>query len=247
MTARGMILICLRLFVFVIWMSGLLLWPEEGPVVGGAACVLAVVAYTFLPRPRRPEGAMIYNRASAVVIADWMGIVLGSLMLALPVWAAPEMSDSAGVHPMAWLVWPMGLGFLSFSVIAWYYDCFTLEITAQGLRIETAWRHDSIAWADIERVGPWRRDVPRWMRRLVPMLVMTGNPTQAGAILMARDSKGMSIERKGAAPFVISVGGFEENAKRLLAEFMRRDVEIGRGLSYLKPARSRRRSKRERK
>jgi hypothetical protein len=235
MTGRGASLALLRVLVLALWLAGLLVLGRGGWVIAVTFCVAAVLSYTFLPRPEPAEGALTYDRAGAVVIPDWLGILLGSVLFALPVWAAPEHAADGWLHPMAWLVWPIGLLFLSFTVIGWRHEAFMLTIGPDGLAIDTGRKEHDIRWDEIAQVSPWSRDLPKWMRRLAPLLAATGNPGQAGAIMIARESRGLALHLESGRRFVISSEAFERNARRLMEEFQRREVEIGRGLSHLKP------------
>ncbi|TKZ20600.1 hypothetical protein FAP39_09925 [Shimia litoralis] len=236
MTSRGKYLFLIRALTFAILLLALLAIPRFGWWSASALIVGSVVVYFWAPRPARPAGSLSYDRVSAVVLPDWLGLIFGSIMCALPVWAAPSMGTSDWVHPMAWLVWPMGLCMASFTVIGWRYECLNFVVTPAHLSIDTGVAKYDIIWDDILGVSPWKRDLPRWMRRLTPILISMGHYTQAGAIVLARESSGISLERKGQKPFVISTDGFETNTQTLMAHMIARDIKIGRGLSHLAPS-----------
>ena len=229
MTGRGICLALIRLIVLFVLVFSLLTLEAGrlGPAVVLAAA--AVLIYAFAPRPALPNGAMTYHRLSAVILPDWMGLILTSLMLVLPVWAGPSQGVPTLLHPMAWLLWPMAAVFASFSVIAWRRDCVFLCLDDAGLTLDTGWRHLSIPWSQITRVSLWRRGLPRWMRRLVPLLVASGNPGPAGAILLARDSHGMVIERATAPGVILPLGGFEAHLRALASAFQARAIPVAPG------------------
>lgn len=235
MYRRGVELFLVRGVTAAFLIIGLVAFGKGAWVFGSCAMAVSVLAYAVWPRPAMPEGALRYGRIRAVVLPDWLGILLGSLMLVLPVWATSSLPVPAWVHPMAWLVWPMALVFFSFTVIGWQHDVFFLVIERDGLRIGTALRQRVIQWSEIEAVHPWRRDLPRWMRRLVPLLAATGHPLQAGSIMIARESRGLSLRVRGAAPVTISSDGFEQGARRLLAALSAQNITIAPGLSRLLP------------
>jgi len=236
MTSRGKYLFLIRALTFAILLLALLAIPRFGWWSASALIVGSVVVYFWAPRPQRPTGSLAYERISAVVLPDWLGLISSGLMCALPVWAAPAVATAVWVHPMAWLVWPMGLCMASFTVIGWRYECLNFVATPEHLHVDTGLAKYDILWNDILSASPWKRGLPRWMRRLTPILASMGYYTQAGAIALARDSSGIALERKGQKPFVISTDGFETNAQTLIAHMIAHNTKIGRGLSHLAPS-----------
>jgi len=232
-TRRGVHLAALRLVTFALVLAGLITLPNWP--VAGAILLLAVLFYAFAPRPPRPDGALVYDRGSAVIGPDWMGLIFGAGLAAMPIWARTDMTGITLVHPMAWLVWPMALVVLSFTVIGWRHDSFIVVLTPDHMFVDTGLRQHRLRYDDITAVGPWKRQLPTWVRRLVPFLIATGNPTQAGAILLARGSNGIALERQGARSFVISADGFDRQAKEIMTVLVHHNVAVRRGLSYLLP------------
>ena len=199
------------------------------------ACSAAIVFYVFFHKQPTRDEALTYHPWRAVIVTDWMGILLASAMFALPIWAASEWPGDGLFHSMVWLVLPMGLVFLAFTVVGWRHEAFELVIHPDALTIDTGAKRHHLSWADIEKVSPWRRDVPEWMRRLAPFLAASGHPLQAGAIMIARESTGLAIHHGAGKPIIIPTDAFEENARRLLADLVRNDVKIERGLTRLMP------------
>lgn len=235
MTRRGLYFAVLRVSVIVLWCAGLLALGRGFWLLAGIAAASAVAVYTFWPRQIVPQETMTYNRFSAIIGPDWLGILFGGVMIVLPFWAASDLTGDGWVHPMAWGLWPMAALCLSFTAIGWRHEAFILTIGEDGLSIDTGTQHLAIAWDSIDDVRPWRRDLPAWMRSLAPLLATSGHFLQAGAIMVARESRGMVIRQAGRKPVVIGIDAFEANAKRLMSEFLKRGIKIGRGLSHVTP------------
>lgn len=237
MTQRGISEALKRVCVLCIWIAGLYFLGVTGWLIGVGVCLLSMLVYSFWPAASFPKGTLRYSRFGAVVIPDWIGIIFSSLLFLLPVWAASDYGNRDDIHPMVWLVWPMGVVFLSITLIGWRYACLVYQLTPSSIVIDTGLRSLTIQFSDIEKVIPWHRKVPSWVRRLVPFLVLSGNFVQAGAVMLARDSSGFSLELKRGKSFVVPTDGFEENARVIVAALMKHEVKIGRGLSHLKPSR----------
>lgn len=226
MTAQGLYLLGLRLLVWFGLAIGLLECVRGGAAVGTALIVSAILAYAALPRPTAPVGAMRRDRASAVVIPDWLGLIFGSLLLVLPVWAADSLPGDAMLHPMAWLVWPMAALFLSLPAIGWWSETFFVVIDADRMVVGTGFGRQEIAWPQIKEVHVWRRDLLRWARGLVPLLAVTGHFAQAGSILLARESKGLLLVLRDGTRVTIPRDGFEVGVKTLIKELAVRGLPV---------------------
>lgn len=227
MTTQGLYLIGLRLLVLTGLVSGLLVSARIGTAEGAALVVAAILAYAVLPRPSVPVGALRRARASSVVIPDWLGLTLGSLLLVLPVWAADSLPGDGLLHPMAWLVWPMAVLFLSLPLIGWWSETFFVVIDADRLVVGTGFRRRDIAWTQIEEVHAWRRDLLRWVRGLVPLLAATGHFAQAGSILLARESRGLLLVLRDGTRVTIPCDGFEVGVRTLIKALAVRGLPIG--------------------
>ncbi|WP_132546745.1 hypothetical protein [Rhodovulum euryhalinum] len=172
--------------------------------------------YAFWPwRPGR-DGIHRMSRGAAVVGPDLMGLFLVAGFTALPFWIG-RAEGQAGLHGSAWLLWPMALGFGSLLVVGWRNACFGLRILPDGLEVHDIRGIRTVPRAEILVQRPWRRGLPGWMRVIAPLLP----PTAAGAILLARDSTGVTLDLVGGGRLNVPAEGFEPGIKALRAALAR--------------------------
>jgi hypothetical protein len=195
----------------------------------GAALILAAAAgaaYVLIPREIQPEGALVFERMPAVIGPDILGFLLGAFFLGLPLAAAVFEGDPLGtIHPSALLAWPMAIFGLAILAIAATHASYRVVIEAEGLRIADPWGERLLPFTAITRVEPYRRGLPAFVRRLVPLLVATGRYTQAGAVMLARDSTGIRLVCDDAARSeVVTAEGFERPFRRIVAALEKHGV-----------------------
>lgn len=230
MTRNGLYLALLRLCVFALVMAGLLALPEW--MWGLAFFGAAILVYALVPRPRRPEGALTYERAPAIVVPDWLGLIAGGVLTVLPFWAARGSGWDGPLHPMAWLVWPVAAPFVGLMAIAWRNEAYSLVIGSSEVTAHTGLGARVIAFDQITGVAPWRRGIPRVLRFLTPVLIATGHYTQAGALILARDSVGVLLECKGVRPLLVKADGFEKPTRTLVRTLHAQGIPLAAGLSH---------------
>ena len=227
MTAAGIREYGRRLVVLSIAIAGLSLFGLS--VVGAIGLlVLAIVTYAALPQVRRPAGALAYSRMTAVVMPDLIGCLLGGFLLVLPLWMAREDPGRWGlVHPAIWLTGLPAVIALSILIHSANRAAWFLVIERDGLRIATAFGERAIGFADITRVEPYRRGLPRWLTGLVPLLAASGAYTAAGSIQLARDTTGLRLCVASGKPVVIEKEGFEQPFKQVREALARRGETSG--------------------
>lgn len=208
MIVRAVCLACL--------LAGLVAWPRLGGLWGAALIAMAVGLYAV--GRRQASGDFVYAKSAAIVIPDWLGLVLSAVFLAVPIWAAPDWPGGASLHPSVWLMWPMALVGLSILYIGWRSESFALTLSADTLEISRGFRRIRLPYAAIISARPWRRDLPRWMRALVPLLVIAGRPGPAGAVMLARVSKGIALQISDQSRWVIETDGLTPGASRLIRD-----------------------------
>ncbi|GEM_PF-2991256 len=183
--------LALRAAVLALIVAALIAVPGLGWLWSAVLVMLALTAYFLGRRPAR--GHFVYAAASAIVIPDLLGFALVAVFLCIPVWATPGWPATGALNPAAWLLWPMAGLSAGLIYIAWRADSFAVSLTAAGLKITQGLWHWDLPYAEISQVRPWQRDLPRWMRALVPLLVFFGRPGPAGAIMLARERRGIEL------------------------------------------------------
>lgn len=224
MTGRGVDLLWQRVVALglaigcVASFGGMPWWGSA--LIGG----LAVLAYAYWPVAGLRQGALRYARGPAVIGPDWIGIVIVALFAGMPFVAG--RSEGTLLHPSLVLTWPMAALFLALPVIGWRRGAFALWITDQGLEAETGLARQSIRFEQITEVRPWRRDLVKYLRLLARPLVAIGQPGAAGALLISRESTGISLALTDGAVFTIPGDGFEPGLKQVLAACAAAGVRI---------------------
>lgn len=185
----------LRAVVLALIVAALITAPGLGWVWSAAITLLALTVYFVGRRPAR--GDFTYAAASAIVIPDLLGFALVSVFLCIPIWTAPGWPGTGALNPSAWLMWPMAGLSASLLYIAWRAESFAVSLTPAGVEMTRGLWRWHLPYAEIRHVQPWRRDLPRWMRALVPALLFLGRPGPAGAILLARERRGIELTLAG--------------------------------------------------
>ena len=181
----------------------------KGAALQGLALAVAVVVYVW-PGVRRPDETLRMSRLRAIVLPDLLGFALIAFFLGLPI-----LLGGGGLHPSAWLLWPMAALFGALPAIAAGSAAFGLRLTDTTVEVDTWRRCVRLAWHDIAQATAYRRGLPTWLRRLGPLLA-AGNPTAAGALMLARDSIGTVLHARDGRRFVIPLDGFETGHAALL-------------------------------
>lgn len=207
-------------------------WP-----LAAMAGATAIAVYAILPRETPPAGALVFDRMPAVIGPDILGFLLGAFFLGLPLAAAAFEGDPFGtIHPSAILAWPMAVFSLAILAIASVHAAYWVVIEGDGLHVADFKGERRVPFADIVSVEPYRRGLPRFIRWLTPLLIASGRYTQAGAVLLARDTTGMRLV-VGAAQdannrkdsIVVTEEGFEQPFRRIVAALKKHGVPFAPG------------------
>ncbi len=210
-----------RLSALILLCAGLAALPTVG-LTGAAALIAgAVVVYFVIPASKPPQAALVYERGPAVYGPDLLGFLLVSVFFALPFWARagePYLWEDFGllVHPAAVLSWPLAL--ISIAIL-WFsagYAAFWLVIEDDGLRINRRDGEQLVPFSAITQVKPFRRGLPNWVRWLTPVMLALGKPSAAGAVLLARDTTGVSLVLADGRAINIAKEAFDRNLRRVL-------------------------------
>lgn len=196
-------------------------------LVGLLSVTAALAIVVLLPAPDRSSDALAPDRLPAVLGPDLLGHALTGFFIVLPFWAGGEAGFSrAGIHTMAILTWPMAIGGIVLVAIAAGNASRWIRIGDDALEVATAWRREHIRYADIVRIAPWRRGLPRALRRLTPLLAAGGRLTAAGALVLARDSTGISLTLADGRSVVIENEAFEAPHRRLVQVLKRKGTAM---------------------
>ena len=237
MSRRGVLLALLRVVVWLLLLIGLAALPNW--IWASVFLIAAVAIYWGSPRPAAPDRALGYDRGTAIAGPDWIGFLIGGVLVVLPIWAARSEGWQELVHPAAFLVWPIAAILLSLPVIGWRNEAYALVLDAQSFTIHGGFKPRTMRYDAIAKAKPWRRGLPRWTRYLTPFLIARGYFGQAGALLLARDSTGVELELKAGPKVVIKADGFETPTRELMKRLQQADIPMARGLSSWLPKKRR--------
>jgi hypothetical protein len=174
---------------------------------------------------------MTYDKMPAVYGPDMLGLMMTSIFLALPFWVGlgeEYMWQDAliPVHPSALLSWPLALITALILVVAARYGSFWLTLETEGLHLHSLRQDRFIAYSKITRVTSFRRGLPRWLKCLTPLLILSGRYTAAGAVLLARDTTGFSLCLADGSIISIDESAFASSARKILKTLKKNGVTI---------------------
>jgi hypothetical protein len=222
-TNRGLIQYLGRAVSLTLFVTGLV--HIGSGLFGTILVTVAIGIIWFLPATPRPQDALAPHRLPAVLGPDLLGHLLAGFFIALPFWAGGDGGFSrSGIHVMAIITWPMAIGGLVLVAVAAGNASRWLRIEDNALEVATAWRRQRIRYADITRIDPWRRGLPRWLRVLAPLLAAGGHPTAAGGLMLARDSTGVCLKLTDGRNIVVQNEAFEKPLRRLLHVLKKKGV-----------------------
>ena len=208
---------------------GLAVLPVAGMWTSSAFLIGALAVYLAIPRAVRPASALTYDLLPAVYGPDLVGFLLTGVFFALPFWARmgePYLWADFGVlvHPSALLVWPLALIAVAILWFSAQYASFWLVIEDGGLRIGRLGTVRIVAFSSIVEVRPMRRGLPKWFRWLTPLLVAAGKFGAAGAVLLARDTTGITLVLDDRSEISIPQEAFEKHMRRVLSSLRKKGV-----------------------
>ena len=203
-----------------------------GWALGAGALFAAIAVYVGLPAAPRPSNAMSYQRIPAIVAPDILVFLMAGVFIALPFWARmgePELWSDFGllIHPAALITWPLAM----IVVVILYFSArsasFWMVIGTDGLRVRSMWFDRELPFARIAHVEAYRWGLPAWVRLLAPLMAATGRYSAAGAVLLARDSHGLSIVMRDGTKTNIDADALEHVLKKAIAAMKRNGIRIG--------------------
>lgn len=166
---------------------------------------------------------------------DWLGFLWVAGFMGLPLWIA---AADRGLPASTWLLWPMASFGLLFLWVGWRSESFGLWLLPEGLVLRRGFGVIGLRYSQVVSVGPWRRDLPVWMRRLAP-LIAGANPTAAGAIRLARPRRGLALDLADGGRVVIETDALQPGPERILAALRQGKASItGADLPDAKAARA---------
>lgn len=167
--------------------------PHWGAAAGWALAALAV--YILVPRPAVPAGALRFETMPAIVMPDMLGFLLGTTFFALPlVVMASEEALREGLWILVAVMWLLGSAALAIHVIAARNAVSWIVLRDDGFTVATLWAVSDFAFADIARVVPVARRLPRWVGTA---LFLFGGIRGAGVALLHADRVAHAIDIVG--------------------------------------------------
>lgn len=218
-----------RVLTLILLCFGLAVVPVAGVWTSSVILIAALAVYLAIPRAARPDSALTYDLVPAVYGPDTVGFLLTGVFFALPFWARmgePHLWRDFGVlvHPSALLAWPLTL---IAAAILWFsaqYASFWLVIEDGDLRIGRLGAVRFVPFSSIVEVRPMRRGLPRWFRWLTPMLIASGKFGAAGALLLARDTTGVTLVLDDDSEISIPQDAFEKHMRRVISALRKNGV-----------------------
>lgn len=214
----------LRMLVLALLLVGV----SAGAAVNLWLVLMPVALAGLIYAKARPQGQGDFRLApvSAIILPDWLGFTLTTLFLALPVWATYGTPSALGLHPSAFVLWPMALASTAFLYIGWQSESFALSLGDQALILRRGLWCYHLPYDQITRAQPWQRDLPRWMRATVPLLLALRQPGPAGALMLARKRRGIKlVSDHGQSGLVIETDGLIPSAPKLIAALSGKGVD----------------------
>ncbi len=152
---------------------------------------LGILAYLFIPRRRRPEGAEGYGRLSAQVLPDIVGLLIAGGFFALPLLivfenASPDdlLDVFGGWGIMTLIFWvPLAGCGVALLAMAARYAAGWIKVGPEEFTWGSLRGQHRIAYADIKQVRPYQRRAPRWLKWGL-LFFGGGNPTATGQAIM---------------------------------------------------------------
>ncbi len=175
----------------------------------------AVAVYTFFPRPSPPQHALTYERFPSQIGPDWLGFLVSGLLFAIPFWGNLSDPEFGWLHPSAVIVWPVAFMFVSFWLIGYAYATYWIVLSKGTMRIRTATSERDVSFDDIEKVSPYTKRLPKFVRYLAPFLVTSGHYGAAGAIMVARARQGITLTLKDGGTIDIASDSFEKEIREI--------------------------------
>jgi len=207
MTKSGLLELLMRLIVMVLFAAALVCAVHVNGWMGGGLALAGLAVYIWFPRSSVPDGALRYARGPAVIGPDLIGYMLTTIFLALPF--------LIGIPGTAWMFAPMALVSMLLLVLSAWYASFYLVLGPDEIVLHTLRRSRRVSPGDITGVSAYKRGLPKWMRKLVPFLVMGGAYGAAGSVMLARDETGMELRFADGTRQKIPAQGFEKHFKVL--------------------------------
>lgn len=198
--------------------------------------VAAVALYCLLPVRRRGSDEYGYRQGTAVVMPDWIGLVLATLFFALPIfiipssasslrpWSLLSMEDGWGILTL--VLWMMSLLCLANVAVGLWYATFSIRVADDRFRRRTLFSSQEYAFADIVAIEPATLTLPRWLKFLMVGLALF-NWRALGPVLLGvtSSSDGMRLKFRDGRRLNIWLSHMV-GAPRLVSEFARRDLQI---------------------
>jgi len=191
-----------------------------------ALLVASILIYVYLPAVAAPRQALRYDAGKSQIGPDWLGFILSGLAIAFPISAAIDEPRWGTIHPSAVVLWPMALILCSFWIIGALHAAYWILIEPKALVISSAVSRREVPFSTIKSVRRYRRGLPRWISFMAPLMLVNGQASGAGAVMLARDRTGMELVLKDKRRISIADSGYDEEIIEILQSLDRNKVKL---------------------
>jgi hypothetical protein len=182
-----------------------------------------LILYIFLPWPKHPPEAVVCSRRRAVVLPDFLGLVLCAVFFGLPLFIITRNSPEPGVlnFNYGWgfltlILWTFALAWLTILAFSTWYSKYQIHLLKDRLRKVTLRNEKDYLFAEMASVRPIEWRPPRWLITLGFIVsLLNWRAVAPTLMLMGESHNGISIYLKGSRAVDIWLNPLEEG-KRIL-------------------------------
>jgi hypothetical protein len=160
-----------------------------------------LLGYVLIPWPRDDPNAVAYARLTCALVPDLaLGIMLTGVFYVVPWFVVPSQAHAS--HPLVveggWMIltvvmWGLAFFGLAIHVTAIWYEVLRLHVADDHLLMESLWRRERIAFADIDGVELGVREPSKVLVKM-GMLVSLFNRRALGPTLLLASRRDRVIE-----------------------------------------------------
>lgn len=215
-----------RIIVMVLLVSGLSAIGFSNYLFSTVLIASAVSFYMYLPAVSHPRNVLLYDAGSSQTVPDWLGFIVSSLFFAGPIWASIAEPNWGTVHPSSVLLWPMALISSSIWIIGALNASYWIVIKPKTFSISTAFGKQKLSFDTIHKARPYRKGLPQWLYFLLPLMILKGQFSGGGALLLAQDRTGMELILKNGKSIAISDSDFDVAIIKILQALDQHHVKL---------------------
>ena len=215
-----------RVVVMLTFTAGLIILGTGSYLSGVVLMAASIAIYVYLPVIKVPERALAYGSGQSQTIPDWLGFIVSSLFFAFPVWAAISEPNWGTIHPSSVLLWPMAVITSSFWIIGALYASYWILIEKHKLVISSAFSRHDVRFDNIKKVRHYSRGLPKWLNLLAPLMIMKGQFSGAGSLLLMQKRTGMELVLNDGRSISIADSAYEQEIIKILQALGAHNVKL---------------------